>query len=165
VVAESDRYIALDLGLVQKANVPTDRLPRLSAKASGSTAGVPDCGTTTAYNVERIGQSSAPFAGPPVKVAPSAQFSVVGWAVDKPNGAAAGDVDVMVGDIAHSASYGADRPDVAAYLGSSTYRASEFIVQLDGDSVGSGSRALSLRILAADRSCYYRTPAIEVSAR
>jgi phosphoglycerol transferase len=164
VIVESDRYIALDLSFVRKADIPPDRLPRLGAKATAATAGLRDCGTTTAYNLEWIGGSAAPFARTPVRVSLSGEFFVAGWAVDDPHQTVAGDVDVVVGDTAYSAFYPVDRPDVAKYLGVSTYRASGFIVRLDGENVGSGVRTLSLRILAADRRCYYQTPAIPIVA-
>ena len=60
---------------------------------------------------------------------------------------------------------GVPGPDVAAYFGISAYRASGFVVRLTGENVGSGTRAVSLRILAADRSCYYETPKVLVVAR
>jgi len=38
-------------------------------------------------------------------------------------------------------------------------------VTLTGENVGGGVRDLSLRILAADRSCYYQTPKIPILAQ
>src|SRR5207247_6888050 len=165
VIAESERYIALDLRFVRKGDAPSDRLPRLGAKVTAATAGARDCGTTPTYNLEWIGGSSTPFARLPVTVALSGEFSVVGWAVDEPHRTVAGDVDVVVGDTAYSAFYGVDRPDVAKYFGISAYRGSGFIVRLTGEKVGGGARDLSLRILAADRSCYYQTPKIPILAQ
>jgi hypothetical protein len=165
VIAENDRYIALDLRLLRKAVVPAARLPRLGAKTSAATAGVRDCGMTTAYNLEWVGGSSAPFPRQPVSIPLLGEFSVVGWAVDQRAETAAGDVDVVVGDTGYAAFYGADRPDVASYLGIPAYRASGFVVRLTGKNVGSGTRTLSLRILAADRSCYYETPKVPIVAR
>jgi hypothetical protein len=165
VIAESERYIALDLRLVRSADVPASRLPRLGAPATAATAGVPDCGATAAYNLEWIGGSSAPFARPPARVPLSGEFSVVGWAIDERSGAVAGDVDVVVGNNVVSTFYGVDRPDVADYFGRSAYRASGFVVRLTGEQVGSSASGLSLRILAADRSCYFQTPTVPIVAR
>jgi hypothetical protein len=164
VIAESERYIALDLGLVRKGDVAADRLPRLGGKATSATAGLRACAATTLYNLEWIGNRAAPFARQPVRVSLAGDFFVAGWAVDDPNQAVSGDVDVVVGDTAYSAFYPVDRPDVAKYLGIPGYRGSGFIVKLDGENVGGGS-TLSLRILAADRSCFYQTPTIMILAQ
>jgi len=165
VLAESDRYIALDLRFVRKADVSTDRLPRLGATSTAATSGVRSCGTTATYTLEWIGGSSTPFTRLPIRVSLSEDFSVVGWAVDERSRTVAGDVDVVVGDTAYSTFYGIDRPDVATYFGTSAYRASGFVVRLTGENVGRDTRVLSLRILAADRSCYYETPKVPIVAR
>jgi len=164
VIAESERYIALDLRFVRKGDAPADRLPRLGGKVTAATAGTRDCGTTPTYNLEWIGGSSAPFARLPVSVALSGEFSVVGWAVDEPHQTVAADVDVVVGDTAYSAFYGVDRPDVAKYFGVSAYRGSGFMVRLTGENAGDGVHNLSIRVLAADRSCYYQGMTIPIVA-
>jgi len=169
VLASDGRYIAVDLGSVPKADVSSDRLPRLGAAAASATAGVPRCDTkTTAYNLEWIGGSSAPFARQPVGVGLSSEFFVAGWAVDELRQSAAGDVDVIAsgaGTKVFATLYGVDRPDVSAYLGLPAYRGSGFIVRLAGDEIGGGVHSLSLRILAADRSCYYQTAAVSIVVR
>jgi hypothetical protein len=100
-----------------------------------------------------------------VTVDASDEFSVVGWAVDEPNGRGAGDVDVVLDATALPASYGIDRPDVATYLRGPAYGASGFSARLSGADVGRGVRTLTIRILSADRSCYYRGPTVWVVAR
>jgi hypothetical protein len=164
-LAESERYIALDLNLVYKAAVPVARLPRFGLIATGATASVPDCGLTTTNNLEWIGETSSPFATPPVAVRSSGEFFVTGWAIDERNRSLAGDVDIVVDDTAFSAFYGADRPDVADYLGNQTYRASGFTARIPGGAVSSGANALSIRILSTDRSCYYQGPEVSIVAR
>jgi len=72
---------------------------------------------------------------------------------------------VVLGDTTYSTFYAVDRPDVAKYLGVPAYRGSGFIVRLDGENAGRDARSLSLRILAADRSCYYQTPTIPIVAQ
>ncbi len=95
VLAHDERYIAVDLGSVPKANVPRDRLPRLGAEAASGTAGLRSCDTTTtSHNLEWIGGSSAPFPRQPVGVGLLSEFFVSGWAVDERHQSAAGDVDV-----------------------------------------------------------------------
>ena len=121
-----ERYIALDLSSVRKADVPRDRLPRLGASGRAATAGVPrlrhdDDGVqprvdwwilvalrATAGHVSAVGRSSSWSDG-----RLTSRISGV-----------AGDVDVMIRGRheAFPAFYGVDRPDVSAYLGLPAYR-------------------------------------------
>ena len=165
VLAQSERYVALDLRFVRKVDAPPDQLPRLGANVTAATTGVPACGAATAHNLEWIGESSTPVTRPPVRVALSGEFPVVGWAVDEPNRSVAAEVDIVVDDRAFPAFYGVDRLDVATYLGVSTYRASGFTARLAGADVGAGVHTMSIRILAADRRCYYPGPQIPIMAR
>ncbi len=165
VIAKSDRYIALDLQMVRKADVPMERLPQLGVAASATTGDLAECGASTAHNLEWIGGSSAPFARRPVSIPFSGEFVVAGWAIDERNQTVAADIDVVIGGKPYPAFYGLDRPDVDSYFGVAAYRASGFVVRLSGETVGRGMTHLSLRILAADRSCYYQTPVIPIMAQ
>jgi hypothetical protein len=164
VIAESERYVALDLNRVRKTDMAGDRLPRVGATPTPSTAGRRACDGTTQFNLEWVGVFSGPFARQPLRVPYSGEFFVAGWAVDDPHHATAGDVDVVVGDTAYPAFYGLDRPDVAQHFGVPAYVGSGFVLRLTGETVGRQVSRLSLRILSADRSCYYQTPSIQVVA-
>ena len=120
--------------------------------------------TTSQVNLEWIGAAAAPFPRQPV--------GVVLWGIlrrrmggGRPTSAAAGDVDVVAGRYGLAAFYGVDRPDVADHLGCRAYVDSGFIVRLAGDEIVGGVHSLSLRILAADRSCYYQTAAVSIVVR
>ena len=77
----------------------------------------------------------------------------------------AGDVDIIVDNRAFPTTYGIDRPDVANYLGVPGYVASGFIARLNGADLGHGEHTLSIRILSADRRCYYQGPSVPLLAR
>jgi phosphoglycerol transferase len=164
VLAENARYVAVDLGRAQKADVPADRLPRLGDRAA-ATPGVPACGTTTPHSLGWIGEVSTPFEPSPIRVSSSGEFSVTGWAVDGSARNLAGDVDILIGDTAFQALYGIERPDVALYLGSQAYQLSGFTARLTGADVGSDARPLSIRILSSDRRCYYQGQTVWIEAR
>jgi hypothetical protein len=165
VIARSDRYIGLDLSAVRKATVAEGRLPRVGGRATPASAGLPACGESAVFNLEWIGDASVPFSRQPVIVSSAGEFVVSGWAVDDPARRVAADVDVVVGDAAYPAFYGLDRPDVANYFGVPEYTASGFVVRLTGRDVGYEPSPLSLRIVSADRTCYYQSTAIQVVGR
>jgi phosphoglycerol transferase len=165
LLAESARYIALDLKAVRHMAIPGGRLAGIESPSAASTTGLSACDGTTASNLEWIGAASAPFDRTSVRVSSSGAFSVVGWAVDSRGQALAGDVDIVIGDRAFPTIYGLDRPDVASYLNVPGYIASGFSARLGGSEIGEGERRLSIRILAADRRCYYQGPSVLLLAR
>ena len=158
-------YIAVDLRLVRKEDVPANRLPRLEETPTGATRGVAQCANTTPVILEWVGEASTPFGQSPIRVPSAGEFSVTGWAVDQGNRGLAGDVDILIGDKALPAFYGIERSDVAAHLGSPAYGLSGFTARIEGTDLGSDLHLLSIRILASDRSCYYQGPMAWIDAR
>jgi phosphoglycerol transferase len=165
VLVESERYIAIDLSHVPKADASVDRLPRLGGTPVAATSGVWPCSGTTASTVEWIGGSSQPFTQQPVNVPSSGEFLVSGWAVDERSHSVAADVDIVVGEAVFPAFYGIERPDVEKYFGIAAYRPSGFVVRVSTPAGGSAPRTLSIRILAGERSCYYQGSTIPVVTR
>jgi len=162
VLVENDRYVALDLHRLPQAAIPPGWLPRFGAAPVPATTSVPTCAATTAYAIGWIGDESAPFPVQPVRVRSSGVTRVEGWAVDTRLGRVAGDVDVVVGERVVPTLYGGDRSDVADTLRRGAYRQSGFAVNLNGRDLSAGAHPLSIRILAADRSCYYQSAVIPV---
>jgi len=153
LLAGNDRYAAIDDG-------ETAAVQRFGAAARPATDGVPRCAQAAVSTIDWVGDVSQPFDTTPVRV--RREFIVTGWAVDERAHAVGGDVDVDVDGTLRPAMYGLERPDVAAHFGDSAYRPSGFTAFASG---GTGPHALSVRILAADRSCYYATPAIAIEVR
>ncbi len=83
----------------------------------------------------------------PIKIANGTAITLRGWAVDAPNGAAAGGVVVSVDTQNYPAMYGADRPDVATTLGNPAYTKSGFTITFPAN---------ALKILTSDRKSYYQ---------
>lgn len=82
--------------------------------------------------------------------------TIVGWAVDRKAGTAAGGVFISVDgkrDIA--AHYGLDRPDVADHFKNSRYGFSGFSASFRTSLLNKGENLLSLKVVTADRAGYY----------
>jgi hypothetical protein len=77
----------------------------------------------------------------------------------------ASEIDLVIGDRAFAAFYGIDRPDVAEYFGMPGLSASGFAARLAGAELAQGGQRLSIRVLAADRSCYYEGPSVQVAVQ
>ncbi|MDQ2784368.1 MAG: hypothetical protein M3Y58_05135, partial [Chloroflexota bacterium] len=99
------------------------------------------------------------FATPPpmpIKIANGTAITLRGWAVDAPNGAAAGGVVVSVDAQNYPAMYGADRPDVATTLGNPAYTKSGFTITFPADTLPLGRHTITLKILTSDGKSYYQ---------
>ncbi len=82
--------------------------------------------------------------------------TIIGWAVDRKAGTAAGGVFVNVdGKIDIAASYGLDRPDVADHFKNSEYSLSGFSASFRTSLLDKGKNCLSLKVVTADRNGYY----------
>jgi hypothetical protein len=165
VVAESDRYVALDVRQIPQERVDPNSLPQLTDREEAAAEHLPRCVAASAQNLEWIGEVVTPFSSRPVAVPADGEFLVTGWAVDQPHHVRATEVDVVVGNKVLPALYGLDRPDVAKYFGASEYRRSGFTLRVAGSDVGRAVRELSIRVVAADRSCYYQGPQIPIVGR
>jgi hypothetical protein len=84
------------------------------------------------------------------------ELAIVGWAVDRAAGSAAGAVFVTVdGQIDIPVLYGKSRSDVASYFGEKHYRSSGFSAWIPISVIGEGRHTLSLKIVTADKKGYY----------
>jgi phosphoglycerol transferase len=156
VIAETDRYVALDLRSL--AGAGDANAPLLSAKPMPVTAAMGACGGQTMTNIDRIGPNTAPFGEATLHVPGSGELNVSGWAVDQMAHAAAQGVDVLVDQTSFPAVYGTAREDVIAYFKRPEYRGSGFAAAIPMEELGRGPHALALRVVSADRRCYYQTP-------
>ena len=156
VLAESERYIAIDLRAVPKSAAPV----KVEDLPSGPlTASVPACGRDPVFSLDLIGTTRGPFTANPVSVSASRDLVVSGWAIDDLHQAAAAHVDVVIDQKLFSASYGIDRSDVSAYFKVPAYLASGFTARISAQQLAKGSHTLSIRVLSHNRTCYYQSPA------
>jgi hypothetical protein len=64
----------------------------------------------------------------------------------------------VVDETVFASVHGGDRPDVASYYGQESYQRSGFVAKIPAYALASGQHTLGLRVVAADRSCYYEGP-------
>ena len=158
VLAQSERYLALDIRPLASAGIVTSKLPTRLPPVS---PGMPACAGQPAHSIDRIGSARSPF-GAPVRVKRTRSLKVWGWAVDLQNKAPAYDVDVVVDETAFASVHGGDRPDVASYYGQQSYQRSGFVAKIPAYALAGGQHTLGLRVVAADRSCYYEGPRVPI---
>ena len=156
VIAQTDRYIALDIRPLAGASEAATT--RLSTIPIAATTGLPACSGQPLSNIDQIGSNVAPFGAAPLSVAGSGELKVTGWAVDQISQNAAGGVDVLVDQVAFPTIYGVDRGDVFNYFKRPEYRASGFSAAIPAEKIGGGQHTVALRVVSADRRCYYQTP-------
>jgi phosphoglycerol transferase len=158
VIARTDRYLALNIGA----------LPAAIATFAGSAQLVPatlsmgTCGTQPLMTIDQIGPARPPF-DETVHLSRSGELKVVGWAVDKPHGAAAGGVDIVMDRALFPSTYGLSRDDVAKYFNRPEYRQSGFVASVPPGKLTKGEHELSLRVVSSDSRCYFESPGISLT--
>jgi hypothetical protein len=153
VIARNARYTALD---IRSLASDAANLPPLS-KATAMTLGMKACDGQPLMNLERVGTVTAPFGSEPLRVGRGEDLSVSGWAVDGVLTTSGGGLDVLVDRVPFPAVYGIDRDDVSSYFKRAEYRQSGFTAIVPSQSVGGGEHELAVRLVAADRRCYYES--------
>jgi len=162
VVASTDRFIAFDIRALAQRGGP---VAPLGAQPAAATRGMSACPEEATVSVDRIDTETAPFAGRTVRLSLDDGLHVIGWAVDAKRALPASAVDVAIDDVPFPAFYGSDRTDVAQYFQRPGYFASGFGAEIPGDSVSVGPHVLTVRVVSADRACYYKGPAISIDTR
>jgi hypothetical protein len=159
VIAETDRYVALDIRALAKASEspPVDMSTEVPATLSMDV-----CEGQTVVIVDQIGANPGPFGARSPHVPGSGQFRVRGWAVDYSNRSAAGGVDIVVDRTLFPSTYGGNRDDVAAQYHLPAYRQSGFAANIPAERFARGEHWLSLRVVASDGRCFYQGPEIPV---
>jgi hypothetical protein len=120
-------------------------------------AGLPKVATGLSLSVDQIDGAPAPPGEATVSLKDGAGLSVLGWAIDPRENQAAGSVFLNIDgrrDIVLS--YGALRPDVAAYFKNSAYLGTGYEGKVSAQSLGAGRHTLTFKVLAADGSAYYQ---------
>lgn len=112
---------------------------------------------TTSFSLDALNDTS--LAGPPpmpIAIASGVAVTLRGWAVDAPNGAAAGGVIVSVDATNYRATYGMERQDVATLLGKPAYRLSGFTITFPANMLAPGGHTITIKILTNDQTSYYQ---------
>ena len=156
VLAETERYVAFDL----RTLAGRAALPRLPVHPEPMSVGMRPCTGQTPMTVERAGRARLPFPAGVATVNGSHPIKITGWGIDRPGASTGAAMDVVVDGTPHSTFYGLDREDVSNYFGRVSYRQSGFSAELPSHSLSPGAHTLALRVIAADRQCYYEGPAV-----
>lgn len=164
-VAANQRFVALNADLIPRGDMPAERLPRFSPTVRPATAGLAPCRGGTSSSIDQLGPSRGPVFKGSVEVPAWRDLAIAGWAVDTGVQAPAMDVDVAVGDKLFATFYGTPRRDVSTTLGVRAYRSSGFMTRIARSELPPGTSSLSLRIAAADGSCYFAGPAQAIVVR
>jgi len=111
----------------------------------------------TSYSVDSINNSPVPKSGPViVKAGERPTVIIAGWAVDGAAKAPAGGVTFSIdGKSEMTATYGAERPDVASVLKEPNYKLSGFGLAIPTQSLEKGRHAITMKILTSDKKGYY----------
>ena len=116
--------------------------------------------TPGGYTVDAVNGRPIETQGFTVKLPadPPPALTVSGWAVDEAAGAEAAGVFVNVdGRVDVPATYGIDRPDVAAAYGRWRYRYSGFSATIPASALGRGRHTLTLKVFKAGGREYFQS--------
>jgi hypothetical protein len=163
VLAADSRYVAYDLTSLNTTGateaVRGEAPQSLGLPPKPASAELAACGGPPLYTIDEAGNLKGPLAGRTPVVDLGAQLTLLGWAVDQTTQRVAGGVEVVVdGSRIFSATYGAQRSDVASYFKLPAYEPSGFSASVPAKILGVGSHRFALRVLSPDRNCYRQGP-------
>jgi len=161
VIARTDRFIAFDISAIAPGAETSDAL---SGQPMPLTLSLAACAGEPMQTIDQIGASRPPFDPMGVRVAPSADFKVSGWAVDHAKREAASGVDLVIDQMVFPSTYAIHRKDVADYFRRTSYADTGFTATIPRNTLAVGEHWLSLRVVAADGRCYYQSPGIRVTS-
>jgi hypothetical protein len=159
VIADTERYLALDIRTLASTGAASESFSGLSAPA---TAGLPSCGRPPATGIDHVGGRSLPVDGQPVRINGGAENAISGWAIDQDRTMAASGIDLPIDERLIPGVYGLERDDVAAYFKQPRYLGSGFVLVVPPGTLSEGRHTLRLRVAASAGDCYYEHPGLDV---
>jgi phosphoglycerol transferase len=164
-LANDDRYVAYDLSALARGALEVTSM-QPEAVNSRAAFQVPQCQGAPLYNVDGIGNATAPLAGKTPQARLEGQLTLNGWTIDQDAKQPAGGVELVVdGAKTFPATYGIPRPDVAAYFKLPSYELSGFSASISSKDLGPGLHHLALRVLSPSHSCYRQGPDLTFEIR
>jgi len=116
---------------------------------------------TSHFYVDQIGTISNPAIDKEISILSTRPLVVSGWAADLA-GAPASGVEITIDQKPYPATYGVDRPDVAAALKDPSYGKAGFQASIPANQFSNGAHVLTVRIINKDRNSYFETPAFHL---
>jgi hypothetical protein len=117
--------------------------------------------TEPRFFIDQIATSSSPRADAEIPVSSIGPLVASGWAADFAAGPVSG-VEIAIDQKPYAATYGLDRPDVAAALKNPAYAKSGFQFTIPSSQFSKGAHAITVRIINKGRSGYFETPPFHI---
>ena len=135
--------------------------PTLTPPAS---AGLSRRAETPAFYLDLINEAADPLAKP-AKIKGGQPTTFAGFAFDPVGKASGKAVDIVIDGVAYGATYGGERPDVAAYFKTEAVTPCGFRVTLPAGTVGRGAHTVAIRVVAADGKSFFESAPIAFEVR
>ena len=108
--------------------------------------------------VDGINGAAGPVSGSVIPIpATDEKIRIGGFAVDSIKGDVAAGVLVLIDDKPHLATYGGERPDIAATLKNPKYLKSQFYMEIPAASLAKGLHDVKFRVVSSDKTGYYES--------
>jgi hypothetical protein len=159
VLLRTERFVAVDISGLHNAADDAG-----SMESVPLTLSVPRCSGEPLAKIDQIGDTFAPFSDVGAQISSSADFKVVGWAVDYWRMTAAG-LDLVIDTTLFPSTYGTNRPDVADYFRRTDYRDTGFTATIPAKTLLPGEHWLSIRVVAANSACYNQSASIRLTVK
>jgi hypothetical protein len=130
-------------------------------QATGITQGLTKRADVPLYNIERIGELTAPLSVTDVRIPGSGDMVVMGWAVDPINKDAGSGVDVVIDNVPYLATSAIERRDVSTQFAIPGYRFSGYSFLIPASALGKGTHHVSIRVVSRDGKSYIESPAMK----
>ena len=149
--------------------------PAAAAAAAAAAAGIPTLAPPASAGLARraeaptfyldlINEAGDPL-GQPAKIKAGQPTTFAGFGFD-PLGKTPGKaVDIVIDGVAYGATYGGERPDVAAYFKIDAVTPCGFRVTLPAGTVRRGAHTVAIRVVAADGMSFFESAPIGFQAR
>jgi hypothetical protein len=141
--------------------------PPEAAPAGGRalSAGLRKRAEPAGFFLDHIGQAVDPFNRPPAVTPAGAEIVLDGFGFDPVAKAPGRGVDAVVDGVAYPARYGHARQDVARYFKAPALVDVGFRAALPAGALAPGVHTAKVRVISADGSSYFESPAVSFQVR
>ena len=126
-----------------------------AAPIPARSAGLKAAREPATFSIDVIGQAQDPLNRQPAVTPAGRPIVVSGFAFDPVVKASGKGVDIVIDGAAYGTTYGAERPDVAAYFHTPGLTGVGFAVTLPAGAVATGPHKALVRVVSADGKTYH----------